>query len=299
MSTSKKILFFGTDAFSAASLRALIANGVPIAAVITKPDSHKGRGQKLTKSIVKEIAEAHAIPVWQPLRVDALASHIEKLTEKTGQKPAGVLVSYGKIIPQSIIDLFEPGIINVHPSLLPRYRGPSPIETAIANGDGETGITIMQLSKAMDAGPVYSQLTVPLLGVETGPDLESQLAEEGAKELVGQLPAILNGSLQPTPQDDHKATYCRLLTKEDGLLRPQDTTSTEAEARVRAYLAFPKTRYTVADHPIIITRAHISNSHNSPLDIACRDGRYLSVDTLISPSGKATSAQAFLNGYVK
>lgn len=122
---SKKILFFGTDEFSAASLRELIANDYPIAAVITKPDSRKGRGRKLTKSIVKEIAETHAIPVWQPLRSDALIDHVTKLIEKTSQKPVGVLVSYGKIIPQALIDLFEPGIINVHPSLLPLYRGPS------------------------------------------------------------------------------------------------------------------------------------------------------------------------------
>lgn len=296
---SKKILFFGTDEFSAASLRELIANDYPIAAVITKPDSRKGRGRKLTKSIVKEIAETHAIPVWQPLRSDALIDHVTKLIEKTGQKPVGVLVSYGKIIPQALIDLFEPGIINVHPSLLPLYRGPSPIETAIANQDAATGITIMQLTHAMDAGPIYSQTTTPLIGVETGPDLELQLAEEGAKELVRQLPSIIDSSLKPTPQNDTEASYCQLLTKEDSLINPIELTSAEAEARVRAYLAFPKTKVLVGDHQVVITKAHVSNSHNSALDLACSDGNFLSIDELIGPSGKVMSAQAFLNGYLK
>lgn len=299
MNTSKKIIFFGTDEFSAASLRELIAHNFPIAAVVTKPDSHKGRGRKLTKPIVKEIAEAHAIPVWQPLRVDALIEHVTKLIDKTGHTPVGVLVSYGKIISQSLIDLFEPGIINVHPSLLPMYRGPSPIETAIANGDTETGVTIMQLSHAMDAGPIYSQVVIPLLGVETGPDLEAQLADEGAKELVRKLPAIIDGSLTPTPQDDTQATYCQLLTKEDSFLVPEKMTSNEAERHVRAFLAFPKTKITIAEHPIVITKAHISHSHNTPLDISCADGKFLSIDELIGPSGKAMSAQAFLNGYIK
>lgn len=298
-STSKKIVFFGTDEFSAASLRELLANNFSIAAVVTKPDSHKGRGRKLTKPAVKEIAEAHAIPVWQPLRVDAIAEHITKLTEKTKSKPVGVLVSYGKIIPRSIIDLFDPGIINVHPSLLPKYRGPSPIETAIANRDSETGVTIMQLSHAMDAGPVYSHITTPLIGVETGPDLELQLAEEGAKELVRQLPAIINGSLKPTPQNEAQATYCQLLTKEDSLLDPEHTASVDAEARVRAFLTFPKTKLVIEGHQVVITKAHVSHSHNSPLDIACSDGKFLTIDELIGPSGKVMNAQAFLNGYVK
>ncbi len=301
--TSKTILFFGTDEFSAASLRALIAGGFSIAAVITKPDSHKGRGRKLAEPIVKEIAQAHGIPVWQPLRSDALLIHIEKLIKKTGKKPLGVLVSYGKIISQPLIDLFEPGIINVHPSLLPTYRGPSPIETAILNGDEKTGVSIMQLSQAMDAGPLYSQVTVPLLGAETGPELERQLADVGAEALVKVLPEIMNGALTPTPQNEAAATYCQLLTKENSLLHPETTTAQQAEQQVRAFLAFPKTKATLGEpmgnHTVVVTKAHVSRSHNTPLDLACKDGNFLSIDELIGPSGKVMTAQAFLNGYGK
>ena len=294
--TSKTIVFFGTDEFSAASLRELIAKGFTIGAVVTKPDSQKGRGRALTKSIVKQIAEANNIPVWQPLRVDALAEHIEKLTVH-GNKPIGVLVSYGRIISQPIIDLFEPGIVNVHPSLLPLYRGPSPIESAILHGDTETGVTIMQLSKAMDAGPIYSQVTVPLLDIETAPELETQLAELGAQELSLTLPAIINGTVKPTPQDDSVATYCQLLTKQDSHLDTSLLTAEQAERRVRAYLAFPKSKVTVSGHQIVITKAHVTNTHASPLDIPCADGRFLSIDELIGPSGKSMNAAAFLNGY--
>lgn len=297
--TSKTIIFFGTDEFSAASLRELIAKGFTIGAVVTKPDSHQGRGRKLTASVVKQIAEANNIPVWQPLRVDALTEHIQKLSKNGTAKPIGVLVSYGKLIPQAIIDLFEPGIINVHPSLLPKYRGPSPIETAILNGDTETGVTIMQLTKQMDAGPIYSQLTVPLLDIETTPDLEAQLAELGAQQLGLTLPAIMNGTIQPTPQDDAIATYCQLLTKDDSVLDCSTLTAEQAERRIRAYLRFPKSKLTVAGHAIVATSAHVTNTHSSPLDIACIDGRFLSIDELIGPSGRTMSAAAFLNGYSK
>lgn len=292
--TSKTIVFFGTDEFSAASLRELIAKGFTIGAVVTKPDSRKGRGRELAKPIVKEIAEANNIPVWQPLDVRAIAEHVEKLNN-----PIGVLVSYGKIIPQSIIDLFSPGIINVHPSLLPLYRGPSPIESAILHGDTETGVTIMQLSAGMDAGPIYSQITVPLIDVETAPDLEIQLGELGAQELGLILPAIMNGTIQPTPQDDDIATYCKLLSKDESMLDTAKLSAEQAERHVRAYLAFPKTKTTIAGHTIVITKAHVSNAALTPLDIECVDGRFLSIEELIGPSGKAMNAQGFINGYLK
>jgi methionyl-tRNA formyltransferase len=291
--TSKTIVFFGTDEFSAASLRELIAKGFSIGAVVTKPDSRKGRGRELAKPIVKEIAEANNIPVWQPLDINAIAEHVKKLKD-----PVGVLVSYGKIIPQSIIDLFTPGIINVHPSLLPLYRGPSPVETAILNGDTETGVTIMQLTAPMDAGPIYSQVTVPLIDVETAPELENQLAELGAQELSLTLPSIINGTVQPTPQNDELASYCQLLTKEEGNLYTDKLTAEQAERHVRAYIAFPKTKATIEGHSVVITKAHVTNTHNSPLDLPCSDGQFLSVDELIGPSGKAMNAKAFLNGYI-
>jgi methionyl-tRNA formyltransferase len=291
--TSKTIIFFGTDEFSAISLRELIDKGFTIGAVVTKPDSRKGRGQTLSKSIVKEIAETHHIPVWQPLKLIEIADNIKKFAD-----PIGVLVSYGKIIPQAIIDLFTPGIVNVHPSLLPLYRGPSPIESAILNGDTITGVTIMQLSAAMDAGPIYSQVTLPLHDTETAPELATTLGELGAQQLTSTLPGIMNGTVQPTPQDDSVATYCQLLTKDKSELALNKLTAEQAERQVRAFLAFPKTKTTVLGRSIIITKAHVSSSEETPLSVLCADGRFLTIDELIGPSGKPMTAQAFLNGYL-
>jgi len=295
--TSKTIIFFGTDSFSSVSLRMLIEAGYSIAAVVTKPDSQKGRGRIWQKSAVKEIAEQHNITVLQPTKVADIIPDIGIITAHAGTPPVGVLVSFGKIIPQNVIDLFDPGIINVHPSLLPLYRGPSPIESAILNGDNETGVSIMKLSADMDAGPVYSQTHVTLTGAETLPELEQRLAENGAQELLRILPNIINGTATPTAQDDTNATYCALLKKEDGIFDPSKIEALQAERRIRAFLKFPKTKIIIGNHPIIITKAHLGSGGASPLDIECADGEFLCIDELVGPSGKTMSSDAFINGY--
>ena len=287
-----RIIFFGTEAFSADALRALIASNFNVVAVVTKPDQPKGRGHKLTEPLVKTIAREHDIPVWQPTKLADVAEQITSL-----QPVAGVLVSYGKIIPQSIIDLFTPGIINVHPSLLSRYRGPSPIEAAIIHHDNQTGVTIMQLSAAMDAGPIYAQHIIPLDHTETKPALYATLSHIGNQLLVDTLPDILSGALTPTPQNDADATYCSLLSKQDGLLDPADLTAVQAEARVRAFLGFPRTRLPLGDQTLIITRAHVSKTAETPLSVQFSDGNYLAPDELIAPSGKTMTAEAFLRGH--
>lgn len=289
---SKTIIFFGTEDFSLTTLRRLIESDYHIGAVITKPDAPRGRGHKLTPPSVKVLAEEHNIPVWQPQKLKEVADDIRSLGPV-----AGILVSYGKIIPQNIIDLFTPGIINIHPSLLPQYRGPSPIEAAIENGDPETGVSIMQLSAAMDAGPVYQQIRHTLDGSETQPDLYATLAEKGAEMLLATLPRIITGELQPAPQDEAKATYCHLLRKEDAWLNLSTMTAIEAERKIRAHLAWPKSKLQFGDHTIIITKAHIATGKKTPLDFACQDGVFLSVDELIAPSGRRMDAEAFLRGY--
>lgn len=292
--TLPKIIFFGTDEFSLTALTALIEASYPIAAVVTKPDSPQGRGHKIVPPLVKVLASSHNIPVWQPHTLREITPNITAL----GQ-PIGVLSSYGKIIPQETINLFYPGIINIHPSLLPRYRGPTPIETAIANGDEKTGVSIMQLAAGMDNGPVYIAKEHPLTKKETGPELYHALATIGADLLLETLPRIIDGSLTPLPQDDSKATYTKLLTKQDGWLRPESITAAEAEQQVRAYLGFPKTRVVIHEQTIIITKAHVSHKQQSPTDILCRDNSYLVIDELIAPSGRRMSADDFERGYLR
>lgn len=290
--TSKTLVFFGTEEFSLTALTGLIEAGYSIAAVVTKPDSRKGRGQKLIPPSVKVVAERHNIPVLQPQKLSDIADTI-----KTLDHPVGVLVSYGKIIPQSIIDLFSPGIINLHPSLLPLYRGPSPIESAIKNGDAVTGTSIMQLSAKMDAGPVYAAKEYPLHGTETRLELYHTLATIGTDLLLEVLPQIMSGELQPIEQDESRAVYCQLLQKQDALLDPNAVSAQAAERLVRAHIGFPKTKLTIHGAPVIITKAHVSHEKNTPLDILCQDGAFLSIDELIAPSGRTMDSAAFMRGH--
>ena len=287
-SISRPIVFFGTEDFSAISLAQLLEHGFPGRLVITKPDSRRGRGKQLCQPAVKQLALTHDIPVLQPTKLRDIIPDIQAL----GQ-PVGVLVSFGKIIPQVVIDCFSPGIINLHPSLLPRYRGPSPIESAIANRD----TTTVQLSAAMDAGPVYTQLTHPLRGDEQQLELYNTLGQLGSKALVQLLPRIVSGSLQPTPQDESNASYCQLLTKASGIIDPTQHTAAAAEAMVRAYHHYPRTRLQLGERHYIITQAHTALAPVTTLDPRCSDDTYLVIDQLIAPSGKELSAAAFLRGY--
>lgn len=290
---SRRVVFFGTERFSAPSLRALIDAGYDIAFVVTKPDTKRGRGQRLVSPEVKQIAEAHNINVLQPVTLSEIIPVVSQLFS-----PVAVLVAYGKIIPRSVIDLFSPGIINVHPSLLPRYRGPSPIEAAIINGDAETGISIMKLSAAMDAGPVYVQRRIPLSSQETKPQLYETYAQIGADLLTETLPHIIDGSLKPTPQDNEHASYCSLLRAADGRLDPNTKTAQQLERQIRAHLGYPKSKLLFGEHELIITAAHVGDK-TEPFSLACADNSHLVIDELIAPSGKKMNADAFIHGYWK
>ncbi len=293
-STSKTLVFFGTEDFSLVSLRHLVDVGYNVVAVVTKPDSKKGRGHRLSTSKVKDFATERGIPVWQPENLGDIEDDISNL-----DNPAGVLVSYGRIIPKSIIDLFTPGIINVHPSLLPHYRGPSPIEAAIKNGDKTTGVSIMKLSPDMDAGPLYAQEALRLQDHETQPELHDKLGAMGAKLLAKTLPDILNGKIKPTEQDHTQATYCQLLTKNDSELNPKTMGAFECERKIRAHLTYPKSRLYLYGQSRIITKAHVSRHARTALDFLCQDGAYLCIDELIGPSGRRMTARDFINGYVR
>jgi methionyl-tRNA formyltransferase len=294
MKTSKKLVFFGTEQFSLPSLQALVDRGYDVVAVVTKPDSRRGRSKDLVAPAVKEYALSKQIPVYQPHRLADIVSELEAL------KPdAGVLVSYGKILSQRTLDVFIPiGIINVHPSLLPMYRGPAPIEAAIKNGDSMTGISIMRLTAGMDEGPIFAQLNVPLDGTETRPSLTAQLADIGATYLAQTLPEILNGTLAAKPQQNDDVSYTSLLSKHDGLLLPETDTAYALERQVRAYLNFPKSRLRTHNVDVIVTSAKVVESlQAAPLVIACADDTYLSIETVIAPSGKSMSGEAFVRGY--
>lgn len=283
------------------TLRALVASGYVVAAVVTKPDSHRGRGHILTEPLVKQFARQYSIPVWQPRALQDIADTIQSINN-----PIGVLVSFGKIIPQSIIDLFPSGIINIHPSLLPLYRGPSPIETAIANGDTKTGVSIMKLSAKMDAGPIYAQQSVALDGTEYAADLYDTLGALGASMLIDILPDISDDTLHPVDQDDQHASYCRLITKADGIINWSNDSRT-IERSIRSYHQWPQSRSTIHGVDVIITKARVATQTSaatpgtitmtaSTLLVSCGLGQ---IEVLhVKPVGKKEMPiQAFLSGY--
>lgn len=290
-----KLVFFGTEDFSVPTLEALIKSSYQVAAVVTKPDSIRGRGRKIDSPAVAKIAASHNIEILQPRRLSDAQDRLISIGASVG-----ILVSYGKIIPKSIIDIFPKGILNLHPSLLPQYRGPSPIETTILNGDLETGLTLMSLVRDMDAGPIYHQEKVALSGTETKPELYDYLSRRGAELMIEKLPEILNGTLQARPQDDSLASYCKLIDRlADGRVDPSIMTATECERRVRAYLGWPKTRLNYLGQEIIVTKVRILDNYkgdNWPDVVKCSDNTYMQIVELIASSGKRMKTADYLRG---
>jgi methionyl-tRNA formyltransferase len=294
---SKTLVFFGNERLvsglastDAPILRALIADGYTIAAVVSHHSDSQSRNNRELEVAV--VAREHNIPVLLP---DDPADISEQL--RTINADTAVLVAYGRIIPQNIIDIFPNGIINIHPSLLPVYRGSTPVESAIENGDTESGVSIMKLTSTMDAGPIYAQSKIVLNGTETKFDLYSKLIPTSVALLLSTLPSIIDGSLQPQPQNESKVTYSKLLSKSDSLLDTANYSAQQCERLVRAHLGFPKTKTTALGHDIIITKAHVVSEAKTALDLKCSDDMYLSIDKLVAPSGRTMNATAFLNGY--
>jgi len=296
MTTSKHLVFFGTEDFSLPTLEALIGAGYDISYVVTKPDTRRGRGKQLESPVVKKCAQQRGIPVLQPAKLSEIRDELLAL-----QPVAGVLVAYGKIIPQSILDIFRPGIINLHPSKLPRYRGPAPIENVIKNGDNETAISIMRLSAGMDEGPIYSQTLVPLDVLDTTeitrPKLYEKLARDGAEQLLSVLPNILSGTLEPKPQQTDDVSITTMISKQDGRINPITDTAEQVERSVRAYLGFPKSRLRIDEYDVIVTSAKVVDSQlEHELVVTCKNDSYLLVESLVAPSGKSMTGSAYLRG---
>lgn len=292
-----KVIFFGTESISAPTLEALIASPkYQVVGVVTKPDSARGRGHKIDSPQVAKIAVAHNIPLFQPVKLADVTAQLKVL-----QPDVGALVSYGKIVPDSIIGLFPHGIVNFHPSMLPVYRGPSPIETAIMNGDSFTGLTLMSVTKAMDSGPIYYQEKVTISPDATATDLYSQFGQRGAELMVDKLDQIVAGTIKGLPQDDNLAIYCHLITKDDGNLDPDVMTARQCYNRLRAFGVWPKCRIKLAGTAVIVTQAKPLDNFQGdswPDIIPCQDNSALQLITIIAPkSGRRMKVSDYLNGH--
>lgn len=298
MSKSKRLIFFGNERLSsgfvpegAPTLEALIGAGYDVKAVVANYEA--GTSRKARELEIEAVAKRHDIPVLLPDRPKDIIDEL-----KAFEAEIGVLVAYGRIIPQSIIDIFPKGILNIHPSLLPHYRGSIPIEQAILDGVAQTGVSVMGLVKEMDAGPIYAQQTVALTGNETKQDLTQKLLMIGGKLILDVLPSALDGTAQPKTQDESQATFTSLINKSDGhidLSKPAD----QLEREVRAYAVWPKSRLELYGHQVVVTKACVAqSSDDGALVIAAQPG-YLEIQELIAPSGKKMTGADFIRGYAK
>ena len=237
-----RLVFMGTPDFASASLEALLRSDDSVVGVVTQPDRPKGRGQILTPSPVKLLAQREQIPLLQPLKM----KDPEFLRALAGWNPDLIAVAaFGRILPPVILSLPPRGCINVHGSLLPKYRGAGPIQWVIINGETETGITTMLMDKGMDTGAMLLQEAAPITPDDTGGTLSSRLAEIGGRLLVETIARLKAGTLVPQPQDASRATLAPLLKKEDGVI-DWDLPATALANRVRGLSPWPGAYTTVA-----------------------------------------------------
>ena len=231
-----RIIFMGTAELACRPLEALCAQkDFQIVAVVTQPDRPRGRDLKLQPSAVKGFASKRSLPVLQPARVRD-AQFIEEV--RSFAPDLIVVVAFGQIIPQAILDLPRYGCVNVHTSLLPRHRGAAPIQWAIAEGDSETGVTIMKMDAGLDTGPILTQSRTPIAEDDTAATLHDRLGDLGAELLIKTIPDYTAGKIAPVPQLADGATYARKITKEDGLIDWQQPART-IHNRVRAFVPWP------------------------------------------------------------
>ncbi len=313
-----KIIYMGTPYFAVPALEALIANRAPglllaqgyeIVTVITRPDKPSGRGKEVVFSPVKQAALAQNIPVWQPgslkrpQNIEALAAYSADLY---------IVAAFGQILPQAVLDLPRYGTLNIHASLLPRYRGVSPISEAILQGESETGVTIMLIDAGIDTGPLLLKRAIPISEDDTTGSLTTKLATLGASALLEVMPLWVAGGLQPQPQSEQEASYTHMLRKEDGAIAWQRSAATLAR-EARAYSPWPGSYTTWRGKMLKVVAAHALTAQmrqdipagtvmldkengTTSLWVATGEG-LLVLDRLQLEGKKAMYADEFLRGY--
>ena len=295
-----RIVFAGTPEFAAEHLKALLASPYEIVAVYTQPDRPAGRGQKLMPSAVKALALAHDIPVYQPQTL----RNADAQAELAALKPdLMVVVAYGLILPQAVLDIPRLGCINSHASLLPRWRGAAPIQRAVEAGDAESGVTVMRMEAGLDTGPMLLKVTTPISADDTGGSLHDRLAQLGPGAVVQAIAGLADGSLQGEVQDDALATYAHKLNKDEARLdwsRP----AVELERLIRAFNPWPVCHSTLDGETVKVLGANLSTGKGEPgeilsaskdgLVVACADGA-LSMTRLQLPGGKALAFSDLFN----
>ena len=299
-----RILFMGTPEFAVASLRRLVEDGHEICGVFTQPDKPKNRGHKLTFSPVKEYALTQNLPVYQPLKMRD--GEAEALVKQLAPELI-VVAAYGKILPEEILNTPPYGSINVHSSLLPKYRGAAPINWAILDGEAETGVSIMYMAKELDAGDLILQKTTPIGEQEDAQALTARLAELGAQALSEAVEALRNGTASRTPQDASRQTYASMLSRE---MSPIDwnRTARQINCQVRGLIPWPcattelagqrfKIYETALGRETAAAPGTVLSAGKQGIEVACGDGRSLYLTQLQAEGGKRMAAAAYLLGH--
>lgn len=314
-----RLVFCGTPEFAVPTLRRLLAEpGFNVDAVLTQPDRASGRGLETAVSPVKGVALAAGIPVHQPGKVRApeTAEWLARLAPD-----AVVIVAYGQIIPENLLSIPRLGWINVHASLLPKYRGAAPIAWAVANGESRTGVTTMRINAGMDTGPMLMRREMEIHAGETAPELSARMAEAGAALLLETLRGLEHGTIAPQAQDDSRATYAPMLRREDGRI-DWSLTAQQIDNRMRgfapwpgAFTAFRGQRGHLWGRPHASKAAALSPSlstltptvegailpgtllaNGADLDVMCGEGTLLRLEALQLEGRKRVSAREFLSG---
>lgn len=313
-----RVIYMGTPYFAVPALEALVAGAAPgkllsegyeLVTVITRPDKPAGRGREIVYSPVKQVALAHDLPVWQP---GSFKKEENSVALAAYRADLYIVAAFGQILPQCVLDQPRYGTLNIHASLLPKYRGADPIAEAILQGENETGVTIMLLDAGIDTGPMLLQRAIPLDEQDTTGTLTPKLAELGAHTLLEALPLWIDGKITPQPQDEQLATHTRMLTKEDGAIA-WDRPAAVIARQVRAFSPWPSA-YThwrgkllkiLAAHALPLkpsaalpsgTVTMTEEAGHTILTVVTSSG-LLAVQQLQLEGKKAMSAEEFLRGY--
>ncbi len=303
MSDRPRVAFFGTPDFAVPTLKTL-TEIAQVVMVVTQTEKPAGRGRQLQASPVQRWAEAHQLPVITPTRLkdEQLLSRLTALDLE-----AAVLAAYGKILPSRLLEIPRHGFINIHPSLLPRHRGPAPIAGALLSGDTVTGVSLMQLDEDMDHGPLLAQRQLAIEPHQHRPALEQRLANLGAAMQRETLIPFLKGEIKPRPQDHNQATYTKILTKPDGRLEWQLDAS-QLENRIRAFDPWPGTFTTFNRRPLKILNGHAEANeqglappglvieHAGQPAVICGSGLLVLIDLQLE-GGRAVEARDFAHGH--
>jgi methionyl-tRNA formyltransferase len=273
-------------------LNQLLAAGHEIALVVTQPDRVAGRGLRVLPSGIKLLATEIGLEVFQPERIRDEAAQ-DRIREVGAD--VMVVVAYGQILPVSLLNAPRLGTLNVHASLLPRHRGPAPIEWTILSGDTETGVTIMQMDAGVDTGPILAQARVPLAADATAGPLEGRLANLGARLMVDTLDKLQVGAISPVPQPPEGATHAPRLKSEDGKLNPATMSAQEIDRRVRALSERLGCWITLNGVEVKVIRGHLEGVASDGIPVSTVDGTYV-VDEVQPAGGRRMTAAAWARG---